>query len=102
MGLTRAEQETILRWNEEEKVVHVYSASPVTWRKMARLGVRSHKEISFPGGAPSGKFYRLPLEQLRWRLKAKGMSQGNPEALRRAREANQQARRGQTGAGEAP
>jgi hypothetical protein len=39
MGLTRAEQETVIRWDEDERVVHVYSASPKTWRRMARLGI---------------------------------------------------------------
>jgi hypothetical protein len=46
---TRAEQETVLRWDEDEKVVPVWSASPVTWRKLARLGFEPYKE-TVPGG----------------------------------------------------
>ncbi len=98
MGLTRSEQETVIRWDEDEQIVRVWSASPVTWRKMARLGVRTTTETSFPGGAPSGKFYVVPLEQFRWGLKGRRVSQGNPDALRRAREARQQTRQAQAGA----
>ncbi len=98
MGLTRAEQETILRWDEDEKVVHVYSASPVTWRKMARLGIRPTRETTTQG-QPSGKFYLLPLEQFSWRLKRKGGgSTAGLEAMRRARGLNQGAPGGQAGA----
>jgi len=99
MGLTRSEQETILRWDEEEQVVHIWSASPVTWRKLDRLGVRSHHETTIEG-KPSGKSYRLPLGQFRWRLKSKGRANGNPDALRRAREAKQQTPESPQGAGE--
>ncbi len=89
MGLTRAEQETILRWDEEEQVVHVYSASPKTWRKCARLGLTPVKETRLRTGEPSGKFYRVPFADFRWGLKAKSTAprRGNPDALRRAREA---------------
>jgi len=41
---TRSEQETAFRWDEDEKVVHVWSASPVTWRKLTGLGIEPHRE----------------------------------------------------------
>lgn len=84
MGLARAEQETILRWDEDKKAVSVYSASPVTWRKLARLGIQPAKETTLRTGEPSGKFYRIPLAQFRWGLKRVG-GKGNPEALAQAR-----------------
>lgn len=98
MGLTRAEQETIIRFDEDEKVAHIYSGSPTTWRKMARLGIRPTRETT-SGGSPSGKFYSLPLEQFRWGRKIRSVSKGNPEALRRARQGRSQTRGAQNEAG---
>jgi hypothetical protein len=69
MGLTRNEQETTIRWDEEEQIVHIWSASPKTWRKMARLGVPPTRETS-QAGKPSGRFYQVPESQFRWRLKS--------------------------------
>ena len=48
MGLTRAEQETVIRWDEAEQEVRIWSASPKTWRRMGAAG----------GGAASGDDYR--------------------------------------------
>jgi len=69
MGLMRAEQETTIRWDEEEQIVHIWSASPKTWRKMARLGVPHTRETT-QGGKPNGRFYQVPESQFRWRLKS--------------------------------
>ena len=38
-GWGPAEQETVVRWDREGECVHLWSASPVTWRKLERLGV---------------------------------------------------------------
>jgi hypothetical protein len=65
---TRAEQETVLRWEEDEKLVHVWSASPVTWRKLARLGIEPHRETR-RADEVTGRFYRVPLARFRWGLK---------------------------------
>jgi len=40
MGLTRAEQETTIRWDEAEQTVHVWSNSPRTWRPGECRGAR--------------------------------------------------------------
>lgn len=69
MGQSRAEQETVTRWDEEEKVVHTWSASAVTWRKVARLGLKPTRETTTKS-EPSGKFYILPFERFRWGLKS--------------------------------
>jgi hypothetical protein len=89
MDLARAEQETTIRWDENEPIAcAVCSASPKTWRKRARLGVRPVKETAFRDGAPSGKFYRVPLARLRWRALPEGpRPRGNPAAFRTAQEA---------------
>lgn len=80
MSLGRAEQETTIRWDEEEHLVHIWSSSPKTWRKMARLGVAPTRETS-RGGKPSGRFYEMPETQFRWKLKSlapRVMPKGRP------------------------
>ena len=37
MGYSRMEQETSIVWDEEEKVARIYTASPVSMRKLDRL-----------------------------------------------------------------
>lgn len=37
MGYSRMEQETSIVWDEEEKVARIYTASPVSIRKLDRL-----------------------------------------------------------------
>ena len=37
MNYSRAEQETSIVWDEEKKVANVYTASPVTMRKLDKL-----------------------------------------------------------------
>lgn len=84
MALTRAERETTIRWDEDDRVVHVSSGSAAVWRKMARLGIKPVKETRLLTGEPSGKFYRIPLAAFRWGLKRVG-AKGNVAALARAR-----------------
>ena len=69
---TRAEQETVLRWDREDDQVHVWSVSPVTWRKLERLGIRPVRETTSTGQV-SGRFYRIPLNRFRWGLKRVGL-----------------------------
>ena len=37
MNYSRAEQETSIVWDEDEKIAHIYTASPVTMRKLDKL-----------------------------------------------------------------
>jgi hypothetical protein len=60
---TRAEQETVIRWDRVDDSVDVWSADPVTWRKLERLGIPVGRETRFPGGAVSGRFYTIPLSR---------------------------------------
>lgn len=68
-----------MRWDEDTKQVSIWTASPVTWRKLARLGIRPHRE-TLRDGEPTGKFYRLPFSEFRWGLK--GKRRGNVGAFR--------------------
>ena len=69
---TRAEQETVLRWDREDDQVHVWSASPVTWRRMERLGIRPTRETRCQGRV-SARAYRIPVSRFRWGLKRAGV-----------------------------
>jgi hypothetical protein len=69
---TRAEQETVLRWDRARDHVDVWSASPVTWRKLERLEIPHVHETRFPGGPVSGRVYRIPLSRFRRGLKRVG------------------------------
>lgn len=40
MGYSRIEQETHIVWDEELKTAHLYTASPVTMRKLDKLTVQ--------------------------------------------------------------
>ena len=59
--LTRAEQETVIRWDEEEQVVHIWSASPRTWRRCERLGIEVRQETRARTREVSELFYRDAL-----------------------------------------
>jgi hypothetical protein len=67
--MTKAEQETVIGWNEEDKLVHLYSSSPLTWRKAARLGFEVREETN-RAGERTGRFYvAIPLAEFTWRRK---------------------------------
>ena len=85
---SRAEQETILRWDREDPLVHLWSANPAVWRKAERLGLAITKESYWPGGAIAGRWYVTPLARFRWGLKRKG-GKGNPEAFAKSRVARE-------------
>jgi len=62
---TLSESETIIRWDDEEQLVHVYSASPRWWLKLARLGFIVREETTRQG-AVTGRFYHpMPIAQFR-------------------------------------
>ena len=103
MGLTRSERETLIRWDEAEQVVSVFSASPKVWRRLARLGLEPHKETT-RGGKPSGRFYRLPLARFRWGLRQKARNPGGrgTAALQAYREARRQGLKAQSQEADGP
>jgi hypothetical protein len=76
---SRAEQETVIRWDRADDQVHVWSADPVTWRKLARLGIAPVRETHFPGGVVSGRFYTVPVNRFAWGLKRVGTPRVPPQ-----------------------
>jgi hypothetical protein len=58
----------------------LWSASPVTWRKLARLGIRPIRQALRQGEA-AGRFYQIPLARFRWG--SSGRTQGARTACSR-------------------
>ena len=67
--ISRAEQETVILWDEAERVVTIWSASPTVLRKLHRLGLMPTSESRRRDGALHGREYQVPLEGFRWGLK---------------------------------
>lgn len=65
--MTKAEQESIFRWDSEEEVVHVYTCHPPVRRKLVKAGYSSIKSCKQRGKETSWSF-RVPLDQFRWRI----------------------------------
>ena len=53
--------------------MHVWSASPVIWRKLERLGIPARRETRFASGMVSGRFYTIPVARFAWGLKRVGV-----------------------------
>ena len=65
--VTLAEQETILRWDEEEKNVNLYSACPRVWAWIEkRLKLEPYRTFTAVDGTITGKDFRMPLAEFRW------------------------------------
>jgi len=80
--MTRAEQETVISWDREEQMVHIWTADPVTQRKMEKLGIEPVKEThAQDNGELTGRFYELPLARFAWGLKRQ-MSESQRDRLR--------------------
>jgi hypothetical protein len=65
--ITKAEQETILRWDQEERVLHLYPAYPAAARRWERLGYAVDVCGLTRTGEPLGWRAQAPLEALRLR-----------------------------------
>jgi len=68
-GLTKAEKETIIRWDEEDRTVIVYTASQSVMRKLERAGQVAWRESRRDDGYLYGKKYKLDPKCFRWRIR---------------------------------
>ena len=68
--MTKAEQETTIRWAADEDTVSLWTAQSLVRRKLERAGYRPTKTSTI-AGEPVGWFFKLPLVEFRWRLGAK-------------------------------
>ena len=81
MTTTKAEQETIIRWDQEERVLLLYTACPSEARRWERLGHSVEVFGLTQSGEPQGWQARAPLEALRLRK----LIDGKVAARRRGR-----------------
>jgi len=65
---SKEERETVIRFDETKADVEIWTASPVSARRMARAGVRPYRTTSAADGEKTGWFFRVPFDDLRWRL----------------------------------
>lgn len=57
---TRAEQETVIRWDEEDREIHLWTASHRTLRLLTRRGYKPLEINNGPDGRPRSWKFRLP------------------------------------------
>lgn len=74
-GVSRAEQETVIQWDEEDRVVTIWSASPTVLRKLHRLGLVPTRESRHRSGTLHGQEFKLALARFRWGLKRRRSKQ---------------------------
>ena len=65
--MTKGEIETIIRWDEEERVLHLYTGNRAEARKWARWGYAVEASDRTRDGEPRGWEATAPLEALRLR-----------------------------------
>jgi hypothetical protein len=66
--MTKAEQETTIRWAADEDMVSIFTAHPPTARKLTRAGYRPTRTTTYAGRETSW-FFRIPLAEFRWRAR---------------------------------
>lgn len=80
-GVTKAEKETVIRWDEEERMVSVYSCSASVWRFFERKGRRATSVQHDLAGKVISREYLVPLPEFRWGLKSEARTrQGKARA----------------------
>jgi hypothetical protein len=67
MTTTKAEKETILRWDQEERVLHLYTVYAVEARRWERLGYAVDVCGRTRTGEPTGWQAPAPLDAVRLR-----------------------------------
>lgn len=76
--MTKAEQETIIRCDQEERVWHLYTAHEPTARSWTRLGYDVQVSDYSRGGHPRGWRAVAPLGALRFRTVRAGQVLSKP------------------------
>ena len=71
MNYSRAEQETGIVWDEDEKAAHIYTSSPVTMRKLDKLCAAYPDEYKRTWAEQSGERvtaakYTAPSKRIRY------------------------------------
>ncbi len=82
---TKAEQETTIRWDQEERIAHLYTAHQVQANRWIRLGYPVDVFGRDKDGTPTGWTANVPVEAIRFRkvqdgavVKRRGHGKGRP------------------------
>jgi hypothetical protein len=70
--VTKAEQETVIRWDQAERMLYLYTAYPADARKWARLGYSVEIFGRTQSGEPRSWKAKAPLEALTFRKLTNG------------------------------
>jgi hypothetical protein len=70
--MTKAEQETIVRWDQDERVMNLYTAYAADARKWARLGYPVEISSRTQAGEPRSWRAKVPLDALTFRKLTNG------------------------------
>jgi hypothetical protein len=74
-AMTREERETTVRYDATRGEVRLWTADPVTVRKLARKGVRPVKTATTKG-VETGWWFQVPYRAFRWSVNLKPRSRG--------------------------
>jgi hypothetical protein len=64
---TKAEQETIIRWDQEERTAHLWTAYEAAARRWGRMGYPVRVYSRTMDGTPRSWSAEVPLDAIRWR-----------------------------------
>lgn len=75
--MTRAEKETIIRWDAEERSVSVYSCSAAVWARCERLKLTPGLVVRDSTGQVIAREYVTPLNRFRWGVMSEARSRAS-------------------------
>jgi hypothetical protein len=67
--MLKAEKETTITWDSEEKIVRIFSCHRLLWRRAERRGFQPTR-VQTLKGREVGRFYRIPLSCFRYGFRA--------------------------------
>jgi hypothetical protein len=70
--MTKAEQETVIRWDQEERIAHLWTAYEPDARRWEKAGYDVKVYARDQGGRPTSWSAQAPVEAVRWRRVSQG------------------------------
>jgi hypothetical protein len=67
--MLKAEKETTITWDSQEKIVRIFSCHRPLWRRAERRGFQPTR-VQTQNGREVGRFYRIPLTCFRYGFRA--------------------------------
>ena len=67
--MLKNEQETTIRWDSAEKVVHIFTCHRPVWRRAERAGFKPIR-VQTQNERKGGLFYEIPLANFRYGFRA--------------------------------